>query len=275
MTRHSAITLIVLLALTTACRQPETESDPRQLVVTTRDFTFDAPDTVSAGPVTMSIVNEGPSPHHVVTLRVPPGRTAAAAIDSILTSGVPDWLDSMGGPEGTEDATSEHAVTAFLDAGEYILICVLPVGLGRPHYSAGMIKTLVAVESEASVAPKELLVPTDTLRLHDFKYSRLDTLKAGRVRLLLRNDGDYRHHAEILRVDQGTSMERVMEALKDIDAPQPIKSVGGSTGVSPGREALLEVTLSAGNYVIVCFLGDGLRDAMHFEVGMIQSFRVE
>ena len=64
-----------------------------------RDHTFEAPDTISSGPMTIRLVNEGPDLHHVWLVRLESGRTVGDLV-SLPVRGekaMPDWAVDIGG----------------------------------------------------------------------------------------------------------------------------------------------------------------------------------
>ena len=264
----------MLLLGAAACGTALDDPSVYRLQVTGSDFHFEAPDTIPAGLVSVELDDLGPSPHHVVVLQVPRGRSAAEALDSIASMGsVPQWLTSIGGPEISEDPETRSRFISHLTPGDYVLACVLLDESGEAHYARGMVRGLV-VASQAGNGEVAALSTSDTLLLHDFRYEFSPQLTAGSQRIWVENRGAKRHHAEILQLEPGTSFEAVINALSDPNAPQPLKSVGGFTGVSPGRSGWLEVELEEGSYVWVCFFFDVENQRPHFELSMLQPFEV-
>src|SRR5262249_27214467 len=81
-------------------------------VVHAKDFTFDAPDTVTAGWTTFHLVNEGPNLHHVTLVRIDSGKTVAdleAAMKGQSQGPPPAWVVEAGGPNAPSPGSSLDA----------------------------------------------------------------------------------------------------------------------------------------------------------------------
>jgi hypothetical protein len=94
------------------------------------------PAEISAGAVTLRLLNEGQEMHHAVLARLDSGRTLDDVLrfyadrnDPLLREH-PAFLTYMGGP-GTGVPGSTFDATAVLEPGEYILICYVPSADGQ------------------------------------------------------------------------------------------------------------------------------------------------
>src|SRR5215467_15074260 len=72
-------------------------------VVHTKDFAFDAPDSVNAGWTTFHLMNDAPGIHHLQFVRVDSGKTTAdivTAMDAVIAGKGPPpaWLTLVAGP---------------------------------------------------------------------------------------------------------------------------------------------------------------------------------
>jgi hypothetical protein len=56
---------------------------PTLVTITTRNFAFEAPDTLRSGPTTIRMVNAAPSQHHVQLFRLLEGRSITEALDAL------------------------------------------------------------------------------------------------------------------------------------------------------------------------------------------------
>jgi plastocyanin len=115
---------------------------------------------------------------------------------------------------------------------------------------------------------------TVTVTATDFGYSAPDTIAAGTTTVRLVNTGKELHQAQLLRLEEGKTLEDVAKALK-AGGPPPswIRFVGGPNGVAPGQEAQATAMLTPGRYVYICFIPspDGV---MHAAKGMFRPFQV-
>ena len=208
-------------------------------------------------------------------LRVPGGHTAAEAVALIESTGaVPEWLVSVGGPESSQVVGALPSFTSYLESGEYVLACVLLDEEGDPHYARGMVRALGVRSRADRPSLADLPPPADTLLFHDFRYTMPAELEAGSQRIWVENRGDKRHHAEIVRLSPGITFASLVEALDRGDQAFPAETVGGLTGLSPGRAGILEVDLVEGSYALICFFFDTDARMPHFKLSMIQMFDV-
>ena len=55
---------------------------------------------------------------------------------------------------------------------------------------------------------------------------------------------------------------------------KPLTFAGGSGGVEPGQTGFVDLALSPGQYVAMCFITDPASHKHHAELGMIAPFTV-
>jgi hypothetical protein len=123
-----------------AAETQETTSPASAGTLNMRDFTFDIPDTVPAGLVTYTVVNNGPQPHELNILKLAPGATATDVLAWSPEAGTPPPFEAVGGMNGLSQGEADY-VTVDLDAGNYVAICNIPdPNTGLPHSHLGMIR---------------------------------------------------------------------------------------------------------------------------------------
>jgi len=128
---------------------------------------------------------------------------------------------------------------------------------------------------QGGAAADESAKPTViTVTASDYAYKGPDSVPAGPVTVRLVNDGKELHQVQLIKMEQGKTVDDVAQALKaGGPAPSWIKFVGGPNGVAPGKEAEATSVLPAGNYAYLCFIPspDGV---MHAAKGMVRPFKV-
>ena len=108
----------------------------------------------------------------------------------------------------------------------------------------------------------------------DFSFQAPDELPAGPTTFRLVNRGPAIHHAQIMRLEDGKTLEDLLAAFQSHGPPPAwLKAVGGPNAPDPGAEAIGTVVLEPGNYAIVCFV-DMPDHIPHFVKGMVRAFRV-
>ena len=95
-------------------------------VIHTKDFAFDAPDSVNAGWTTFHLLNDGPNIHHVQFVRLDSGKTVqdlVPALDALIGGKGPPaaWMTFVAGPNAPNPGTESDA-TVNLEAGNYAVV---------------------------------------------------------------------------------------------------------------------------------------------------------
>jgi hypothetical protein len=108
----------------------------------------------------------------------------------------------------------------------------------------------------------------------DYAFDGPSETPAGPTRFTLTNRGKEPHHLVVIRIEEGRTFDSLLAALKHPDKPPRwAHPIGGPNGVSPALEANAEITLTPGNYAIVCFVPstDGVP---HLAKGMVRPLTV-
>lgn len=118
---------------------------PRAVEVVGLDYAFQAPDTLSAGPVTLSLLNRGTVRHELILLILNEGRTLA----ELLQATTLESRASLGRPLGVIFAqpgqpADAQLIVDLVQGRSYVFLCVLRDAPDKPPHSAmGMAKALV------------------------------------------------------------------------------------------------------------------------------------
>ena len=125
-----------------------------------------------------------------------------------------------------------------------------------------------ATSAAATVAPNVVHVKTS-----DFAFEVADTIPAGLTTFHLMNDGPDWHHASLLRIEEGHTMDEVQEAFAAQQEPAWLHAVGGPNAPFAGGTSEVTMNLEPGNYVLVCFV-PGPDEVPHVAKGMIRQLTV-
>ena len=262
---------------------------PNVVAFSTADYSFQAPDTISAGWTTFRFANKGDDIHYAHIVRLDSGRTVSELVEAyaeaIRTSGPrPKWLKRFGGPGGTAPGDSS-AVTQYLEPGSYVWICPVEDSAGNPHFGKGEFRPFVARAAGTEPAPETSRpVATAEIRLQDFGFAI--GLSAGRHTIRVENAGVEPHDLVLLKLAPGKTVDDVRawlnpekarrtEQAGDPDAPpESVGSLaGGIAAIGPGMEAFFDADITSGEYVLAC-MATAPDGRSHIEHGMIQPFRV-
>lgn len=280
---------VVLLALTltggtlAAQGRPATAATPatpapspaNEVVVVATDFRFEAPASVDAGLVNFRLFNRGRELHHLLVIRI--DRMAKTSeIAELLKANdwnVP-WMHALGGPESVAPGGVSSA-SMVLEPGRYVLACVVSSpSTHRQHFMDGMIRELLVVKAPGPTRRAMLPNAAAKVTLFEWNFTFEGTLAAGRRDIRVENIGRFEHQMWIVRMSPGRTLD---EAVKWAENPQgvaPFESVGGTTGLGPGRSINITVDLLPGDYALLCTLYNPLSRKTHSAHGMIKPFRV-
>src|SRR5687767_490319 len=95
-------------------------TNTQQVVIRTRDYMFEAPDTIQAGLTTIRLINDGAELHHVWLVRLQEGKVLADLLGSLQTSHkLPIWAVEVGGPNVPNGPGAHSDATLRLEPGNY------------------------------------------------------------------------------------------------------------------------------------------------------------
>lgn len=128
-----------------------------------------------------------------------------------------------------------------------------------------------ATEIRAAASPREVVI-----RARDFSYDAPHTIAGGVTTIRLINEGPDFHHLQLVRLEQGRTVDDLMRHLASGPAPWPswaIEAGGPMTPPEPGEERSATLDLKPGHYALICFIPspDG---RPHFVHGMVRPLTV-
>lgn len=245
----------------------------------TRDFAFDAPDTVPSGRTLVRLTNDGPDFHHVLLVRLAPGRTVADLLRHFRTGHepIPAWAVDVGGPNTPGSPGEQTNAVLDLTPGEYAMVCVIPGRAdGRPHVMSGMIRPLTVVGSAtvpASAVPASRVDRTMTLDDYGFE---LDTpITAGRQVIRVVNHATQSHEVVVVKLAPGRTAGDFLRFLGRPEGEPPGRMIGGVTWLARGMANDVTLEFEPGEYALICFVPDASDGQPHFVHGMVEQIRVQ
>ena len=159
----SALALTIVLTGSAAAQSSASAEQNVMMKVVARDYAFDAPVSVNAGLITFHLKNEGVDVHHLVVIQLANGHSIKEFFDAMHDKGVaPSWTKTLGATP-TIGKNGEAYVSVRLDAGRYILACLIPASDGRSHVAKGMYQLINVTDklradpvaaADAKAAPK-------------------------------------------------------------------------------------------------------------------------
>ena len=243
---------------------------PTTLRIVARDFGFEVPASVPSGPTRIELVNSGHDLHHAQLVRLEQGKTLADLAAFPRDAPPPSWVVMVGGP-GAVGPGDSSAVIQTLAPGSYAVLCFIPGPDQVPHVAKGMAAGFtVTTASNGARAPQ----PSSTVRLVDFGFAPSQRLTAGRQVIRVVNDGAQPHEIVVFQLLPGKTVADLQAWQMAPKGPPPARLVGGTVGLARGHEALMDLTLEEGNYVLTCFIPDAKDGKPHFMHGMTMAMTV-
>jgi hypothetical protein len=244
---------------------------PTVLRVRAADFSFEAPDSITAGLTTIRFSNKGPSPHHVELIKLEQGKTLQDFLTALKAGGPPPaWASMIGGPNDPESGDSSTAIIT-LDPGSYAIICLIPGVDGVPHVMKGMAH-LITVTGPARTTPEPTADVQVKLSDYDFQFSQ--PLTAGHHLIRVENVAQQVHELVLVRLESGKKVEDVAAWAAKMIGPPPGAIHGGTSGIMPGGHLFIETDLPPGDYGLICFFPDMHDGKPHLAHGMMKTIKV-
>lgn len=242
------------------------------VTVVARDYAFALPDTIPAGLTTFLLRDEGAEPHHFMLARLDQGHDVSQFLAAMKSDDIPSWAHFAGGPNAAMPK-GQSMVTERLDAGHYVLFCVVPSPDGTPHVAKGMLKELTVVPSADSRAPDPASDVAVTLTDYDFTFSK--PLSAGSHTIAVTNNAGQPHEMVIVKLPPGKKAADFAAWGMKPNGPPPGALAGGVTTIEPGATVYMTSRFEPGAYGLICFVPDVQDGQPHFAHGMAKDIVVK
>ena len=259
---------------------PSTAANYPQLNVTITDsiVTVDQ-STVPSGWISVNLTNSGSDETGVGLLSAPEGQTLADLMASAATPSAdpefPPFLYTSviaGGPSGIQPGDTGSQIV-HLTEGDW---AAFPEGQQEPA-----LLTVKTTADSVETPP----TASATVTLTNFLFAGWDQLSVGQQTFAVTNKSDQPHMLVFEQVPDGTTIDQVKAALSGDENGTPVpggfdvsqtKPVPGGDVIllSSNQTAYLNVDLSAGTYVALCFVTDPATGQPHAMLGMASLFTV-
>lgn len=124
----------------------------------------------------------------------------------------------------------------------------------------------------ASTAPNVVEISAS-----EYKFDAPDQIPAGLTLFKLTDNGKEMHHATLIKLDSGKTLDDLMEGMKNMKPGTPppgwVIPAGGPNAAAPGSSSNLLAVLEPGNYALVCFIPDA-KGIPHVQHGMAKALTV-
>lgn len=112
-----------------------------------------------------------------------------------------------------------------------------------------------------------------TFTASEYSFEGPTEIEAGLTRIELDNLGQELHHAQLIRLEQGRSMQDLAAAMEEGHPPEWITYEGGASVAVPGDGTSAVVDLEPGSYVLLCVIPDD-EGTPHAQHGMVKPVQV-
>lgn len=249
---------------------------PVVLTVTAKEFAFESTDTVTAGMVTIKLLNQGAELHHVQLVRLSDGKTYADLQEGLKNmkpgSPPPPWMHDMAGPNSPVPG-GESSITQELQPGNYAILCFIPGPDQIPHVMKGMMKPLTVIPATTASAPAP--VADISVMMTDYAWQVTPEITAGKHIIKLENNATQSHEMLIAKLEPGKTVADLAKWVHTMKGPPPATPLGGTSGQSKGDVVYVPIDLAPGEYGLMCFMPDAKDGKMHAEHGMMKQFTVK
>lgn len=279
---------------TTEAAPETTEASVEGISGAVTDFEFGAGDyyfdtkgvtELSAGTIraTMTVDDVSTEAHVAMFARVKEGET----IESVLTAAETDFtgyqaaqmVDFYGGVNALNAGETQSSLIT-LTPGTYVLACFIPAQDGsfppKPHSALGMWSEITVTEPEEPAAEVE---NDGTITMTEMEFGLPDGFDGNGI-FEVENNGELLHEMGIVVLDEAKTGEDVAAFYDFSKGPpalgqEPDTPSGGFAANHPGNDGYVELDLSPGNYVLVCFVGNEPPSfSTHLNEGMWKEFTV-
>ena len=259
------------VAATPASTSPATAS-PNVVTVHASDFTFgSAPDVIPAGMTTFELVNDGHVLHHLAVVRLDSGKTIADLKTELGKPAAPSpWANFQGGPNAADPGKTASA-TLSLQPGNYVMLCLVDVPGGVPHFAKGMIRAFTV---SAATGPSEPPPASDvSVKLVDYNFEISKPLTAGHHTFAVTNAATQLHELQLVQLAPGKTVNDLLKWIVKPAGPPPGSAIGG---VAPFTNTTnyFSADLAPGTYALICFVPDAKDGKPHFMHGMARTIKV-
>lgn len=276
---------ITLVALTLTACQPITMSAAQdqpgevavpQIMIQAHDFTFDLPEKIGAGLVSVVLENHGMEPHHLQLARLNDGVTPEQLLAALQQG--PEAAMTMvtfPGGAGPIDPSGRQEALVELTPGLYVVLCLIPSPDGTPHVAKGMIDFVEVVAGQAASTAMSPQVDGE-VRLLDYSFVLPGEIKAGRQVWRVVNEGTEVHEISLIKLTDGKTMEDVLHFMMHPAGAPPFTNAGGFQAIDPGKSGYLPLDLTPGDYIAICHVPSPAHGGKaHEELGMVLPFSVK
>ena len=245
---------------------------PNVVTIHATNYKFTGPSEIPAGMTTFQLVNDGPGFHHLQIIRFDSGKTLADFEAAMKSHGPPPhWMAFVGGPNAPSPTLQANA-TVDLAPGNYAVVCFVDIPEKMPHAAKGMVMPLTV--TKGTVARNTAPTSDLEITLRDYAFTISGPVTAGKHTFVVRTEASQPHELELIKLAPGKTAKDMLTWMEKMGGPPPGEGLGGIAALIPGTTNYFTADLTAGDYLLICFVPDSKDGKPHFTKGMMQVVTV-
>ncbi len=250
---------------------------PPTITVKATEYSFTLPQTVPAGLVDITLVNNGTLPHGMGLALLNSGVTFDQFQSALLNKGllVMRTLSTiMGGPNVAAPGKSSEVILT-LSNGQYAVVSAVLGKDGKRDFQKGMIASF-AVTGAAPTGQYATPTATAQITMQSFRYSGIPAnVATGAVIWQVTNAGTEPYEFYVVKLAPGKTAQALIAFYAHPSGPPPFASIGGMSSISPEFSGWMKFNLTTGTYVAFSQVFDKATGKPQFLLGMLTSFTVQ
>ena len=269
------LSLAGALPLLAACGGGGAKPEVVQVEVTgdAKKVELKAPQKIKDGLVQVQLKNSSKGPRDAQLVRIEGDHSPNEFLKIVGKEGspIPEWIQDGGGV-GTTPPGQTRSATQQLEPGKYFAVALPDMEGGEP--------TATELDVEAGGPQGELPKTEGEIVAKDYSFEATG-LKAGKSKVLFKNEGRELHHVVGGRIMPGKTIDDVKKfasSEEEPSGPPPIdfEKAGIATAVIDGGvEQVIDLDLKKGKYALLCFISDRKGGPPHVMKGMIAEAEVK
>jgi len=124
----------------------------------------------------------------------------------------------------------------------------------------GMVREMTVTAGARGDLPKA----DAAIILSDYAFDLSKPLTVGKQRIRLINYSAQPHEIEILRIVPGNTVDEVLAWLEKLDGEPKAFPLGGVAPMGKGMATNIDVEITPGTYLLICFVPDAADGKPHF-----------
>lgn len=249
---------------------------------TATDKGYNGPASFPSGWTQLTLNNQGTKSHDLQLMGLQAGKTITDVISALQSQGPPPaWVTFYGSMSAQPGQSTYYVVNP--PPGNYV---IFSFGQNAPNQLPdalqGLLNSITVTAPQAGAAQPVLPKPAATVGLLDYSFVVTGTFAAGTQLVELSNNGKEIHEASWLPLKSGKTIADFNKAMQSEMSGTPVPPEqlpvgnGPTISLSPGVTIYVPVTLSAGEYVLACFVPSPSHGGEpHAALGMVKQVTVK